>query len=138
LGRLIWDIFKLSHHCSYKALSEEKGKDETKPVDAVKYLFEQGQNGCYLVSSSKPVPSKDTDQPPHKQAAAYYKRVAKDKGDEDNFLVTMETPDADKPKRIRIEISKNGLTWRKITGVGAGVGAVISRPSQRQGETRGL
>jgi len=131
--RLIWDVFKVSHHCSYKALSDQKGTDKTEPVEDVEHLFEQGQEGCYLVSSSKPVPSEDTDQPPHKQAAAYYRSVAKDKGDEDSFLVTMETPNTNKPRQIQIEITNNGLTWKKITGIGAGVGAVISRPSQRQG-----
>jgi hypothetical protein len=133
LERLICDIFKLSHHCSYKALSNEKGTEKTKPVEDVKFLFDQGQNACYLISSSKPIPAEDTEQPPHKQAAAYYKNVAKEKGNEDNFLVTMETPNPDKPKQIQIEINRNGLTWKKISGIGVGVGAVISRPSQRQG-----
>ncbi len=135
LDRLIWDIFKISHHCSYKALSEEKGKEKTEPVEDVEYLFEQGQQSCYLISSSKPIPEKDTDQPPHKQAAAYYQEVASEKSGE--FLVTMEKPSKDKPKRIVIEITQNGLTWRKITGVGIGIGTVISRPSQRQGYTCG-
>lgn len=108
LERLIWDIFKISHHCSYKALSEEKGKEMTEPVDDVKYMFEQGQEDCYLISSSKPIPEKDTDQPPHKQAAAYYKSVAKEKGKEENFLVTMNTPTSDKPKPIVIIVDESG------------------------------
>lgn len=131
IERLIWDIFSISHHCSYKALSNEKGKDKTEPTDDVKYLFEQGQNDCYLISSSKPIPEEDTDQPPHKQAAAYYEEVAREKSGE--FLVTMEKPNEDKPKRIVIEITKNGPIWRKITGVGVGIGTVISRPSGKQG-----
>ena len=135
-NRLIWDIFKLSHHCSYKALSEEKGKDKTEPIKNVKYLFDQGQSGCYLISSSDVVPAKNTKQPPHKQAAAYYKEVASDKTGE--FLVTMETPTKEKPKEIVIEISKNGLTWKKITGVAVGAGAAMSRASARQGKAYGI
>ncbi|HUT83232.1 MAG TPA: hypothetical protein VMX95_01180 [Thermodesulfobacteriota bacterium] len=133
IDRLIWDVFSISHHCSYKALSDEKGGNKTEPVENVKYLFDQGQSGCYLISSSMPIPSEDTDQPPHKQAAAYYEGVAGEKGDKDNFLVTMETPSNDNPEPIVIEISKNGLTWKKITGIATGVAAVVSRPSQRQG-----
>lgn len=107
--RLIWDIFKISHHCSYKALSEEKGKDITEPVEDVKYLFDQGQSDCYLISSSKPIPEKDTDQPPHKQAAAYYYDVADRKSG--NFYVTMQTPTSDKPKKIVILLDESGPSF---------------------------
>ncbi|GAG24442.1 unnamed protein product, partial [marine sediment metagenome] len=31
--RLEWDIFKIPHHCSYKSLNSEKGKDETEPIE---------------------------------------------------------------------------------------------------------
>jgi len=106
--RLIWDIFRISHHCSYTALSSEKGKEKTEPIKTIKSLFEEGQMRCYLISSSDPIPSKDTDQPPHKQAAAFYKEVAKNKGDEDSFLVTMETPTTEIPKPIVISIDNNG------------------------------
>ncbi|MBC8471489.1 MAG: hypothetical protein H8D56_18665 [Planctomycetes bacterium] len=106
IERLIWDIFSISHHCSYKALSNEKGKDKTEPTDDVKYLFEQGQDDCYLISSSKKIPEEDTDLPPHKQAAAYYEDVARDKSGE--FLVTMSTPTSDKPKPIVIVVDESG------------------------------
>lgn len=133
--RLRWDIFKISHHCSYKALSEEKGKDKTEPTKNVKYLFDQGQTGCYLISSNEVIPSKNTEQPPHKQASAYYKEVANDKTGE--FLVTMETPTKENPKEIVIEIGENGLTWKKITGTAIGTAAVISRIAPRQGSIYG-
>jgi hypothetical protein len=32
----LWDVFKVPHHCSYTALSDTKGKDETVPVDEVR------------------------------------------------------------------------------------------------------
>jgi len=34
-ARLAWDIFKLSHHCSYKALSEEKGCSPSDPLGQI-------------------------------------------------------------------------------------------------------
>ena len=108
IGRLIWDVFKISHHCSYSALSDEKGKDKTEPTKNIKYLFDQGQNGCYLISSSEEIPTGDTKQPPHRQAAAYYKEIADDKAGE--FLVTMETPTKEKPEEIVIKIGSNGPT----------------------------
>jgi len=107
IERLVWDVFKISHHCSYSALSEEKGKDKTEPTKDIKYLFDLGQTGCYLISSSEVIPTKDTEQPPHKQAAAYYKEVADDKAGE--FLVTMETPTKEKPEEIVITIGSYGL-----------------------------
>jgi len=57
--RLEWDIVKLPHHCSYLTLGPERGKEKTKPVENVKWLFEtQGQRGCYIISTSKPIPEK--------------------------------------------------------------------------------
>jgi len=129
--RLIWDIFKISHHCSYKALSEEKGKEKTEPTENVQWLFEQGEEKCFIISSSKPIPSEETDLPPHKQASAYYREVASEKTGE--FLVTMEEPKETKPKPIVIEINKHGLTWAKTFGVAIGSSAVVARASGRQG-----
>ena len=114
--RLIWNIFRISHHCSYTALSPEKGKDKTEPVENVKYLFEQGQAECYLISSSNPIPSKDTDQPPHKQADAYYSEVAEDR--EGEFLVTMQEPSAENPRPIIISVEKDGPYYEKSGSMG--------------------
>lgn len=106
--RLRWNIFKLQHHCSYTGLGPEKGKDKTKPVDEVKWLFEeQSQDGCFIISTSDPIPSKDTDQPPHRQAANYYKGVLA--GRDGDFLVTMEEPSVDSPAPIIFEVGPNGL-----------------------------
>jgi len=75
--RLEWDIFKLPHHCSYRSLAPdgEKGEDKTEPVEEVKWLFEdQGRDRGIIVSTSCPIPtSGDDTQPPHRQAANYYK-----------------------------------------------------------------
>ena len=115
--RLIWDVFKISHHCSYTALSDEKGKDKTEPVENVKFLFEQGQERCYLISSSDTIPNKDTSPPPHKQAAAYYREVADDK--DGGFLVTMEEPSEDKPEAIIIVIDEDGPDREEKEGKGS-------------------
>ena len=108
--RLRWNIFKLPHHCSYTALGPDKGKEKTKPIDEVKWLYEeQSQYGCYIVSASDPIPSKDTDQPPHRQAANYHKDVMADR--DGDFLVTMEHPTPDAPEPIVVEIGPNGVTY---------------------------
>lgn len=90
--RLEWDVFKLPHHCSYLSLGPEKGAEKTKPVDEVKWLFEeQGQNAGIVVSTSKPIPPNDDDnQPPHRQAANYHREHTRDRNGE--FIVTMEHP----------------------------------------------
>ena len=73
--RLEWDICKLPHHCSYLTLGPEQGKDKTVPVKDVAWLFEnQGLRGCIIVSTSKTIPEKGTEedksnQPPHRQAS---------------------------------------------------------------------
>jgi hypothetical protein len=104
--RLVWDIFRISHHCSYTALSSEKGKEKTEPIETIKGLFEEGQIECYLISSSDPIPPEDTKQRPHKQAAAYYSEVANEK--KGKFLVTMQEPSPQNPKPIVISIDSDG------------------------------
>ena len=57
--RLLWDLMKLFHHCSYLSLGPERGTEETKAIDDVKWLFEtQGREGAIIVSPSWPFPSK--------------------------------------------------------------------------------
>lgn len=108
--RLEWDIFHISHHCSYTALSEEKGEDITEPTDELKWLFEtQGKEGCRIISPSREIPTKGTSadrdtQPPHRQAANHYKKVIDKKKGE--FKVTMEHPSTDRPEPIVLEIDK--------------------------------
>lgn len=111
-SRLEWDVFKLPHHCSYTALAPEKGEDKTKPVPQVKWLFEeQGQEHAVIVSPSLPIPSTDEDQPPHRQAAAYY-RDAADLLDGE-FKVTMEHPKESAPAPLVILIDDSGATVEK-------------------------
>ena len=101
--RLEWDVFKLAHHCSYLSLGPEKGKDKTEPEKNVKWLFEeQGQQKAIEISTSDPIPTGDTDQPPHRQAANYYRDVVAKLGG--RFLVTMEHPKESAPEPLVIII----------------------------------
>jgi hypothetical protein len=111
--RLLWDIMKLLHHCSYLALGPDRGSDETKAVLDVKWLFEsQGRRGGIIVSPSWPIPSKgskeDEDvQPPHRQAANHHRRVARQI--DGTFAVTMEQPSRANPKTFGYEITAFGV-----------------------------
>jgi len=131
--RLLWDIFKIPHHCSYTAIGWEKGEDKTQPTEDVAWLCEtQGRERHVMVSTSKPMPVKgsaeDEDvQPPHRQAGNYYKAVARDA--DGSFKVTMETPSIVKPKPIQIEITDRGARLLTISAV-AGAAIVVSAPAR--------
>ncbi|WP_338501967.1 hypothetical protein VRB50_21675 [Pseudomonas poae] len=126
--RLEWDINNIPHHCSYTALSDEKGEEKTVPSDSSKWLYEEaGQPGGLLVSTSKVIPTDDQDkQPPHRQAAAYYKDVAKKLGGE--WVVSMEHPTKTKPEPLVIEIKSTGYKVRKQTPK-----VIITTPAPRAG-----
>lgn len=111
--RMLWDLMKLFHHCSYLALGPERGVDETKAVSDVKWLFEtQGQRGGIIVSTSWPIPAKgskedDDVQPPHRQAANHHRRVTKNL--DGRFVVTMEEPSKARPKPFGYEVTAFGF-----------------------------
>jgi hypothetical protein len=111
--RLLWDLMKLFHHCSYLSLGPERGVDETKAVPDVKWLFEtQGRQGGRIVSPSWPIPlrgSKEDDdvQPPHRQAANHHRRVTATLGG--TFTVTMEEPSKAWPRPFSFEITAFGI-----------------------------
>jgi ribonuclease BN (tRNA processing enzyme) len=128
--RLEWDIAKLPHHCSYLSIGPEKGKSKTKAVEQVDWLYkEQGQSGAIAVSTSNPIPEAGTDedkddQPPHRQAAAYYKDVVADLNGQ--FVVTMEHPTPNAAKPLVIEIGRTKGTLKKSV-----LGAAYIATSQR-------
>lgn len=128
--RLAWDLFNIPHHCSYRALNEEKGKDETIPTPLVKDLLLMGKSDAYIVSCSKPIPdvkdSYEQVQPPHIQARKAYERYLKEVGGR-KFLVTMEEPNANKPEPIIFEIGSGGVTWKRSATIGAPA-ILASRP----------
>ncbi len=131
--RLLWDVFKVPHHCSYLSVGPDKGEDETKPTADVKWLCEtQGQLRSTMMSTSDPIPIKgsaeDKDvQPPHREAAAYYRRVANMK--DGAFKVTMELPSASKPKPSVIEITERGATLL-LASATVGAASIISTPAR--------
>lgn len=128
--RLEWDIMKIAHHCSYKSLGPEKGAEVTKPVPEVAQLFEKfGQHGRILVSSSDVVPTIDTNLPPHRQAANYYKGVARERDGE--FVVTMQHPKPSRPEPLVITIDGTGAEIEKIITTGST--AITTRPAPRAG-----
>lgn len=108
-NRLEWDIFKLSHHCSYRSLNEANWEENYEPTEPVKRLFEKySREGAILVSTSGPIDeNEDTNQPPHKEAAEYYESIAKTKNGQ--FIVTMEYPSKDRPDLLKLKIDDQGL-----------------------------
>lgn len=131
--RLLWDIFKIPHHCSYTAIGPEKGKNETVPTEEVKWLCEtQGQERHTMMSTSWSIPingsAEDDDvQPPHRQAAAYYKRVASLQ--DGQFKVTMDLPSASKPKPTTVEITERGARLLTVSAT-VGAASIISTPAR--------
>lgn len=127
--RLAWDIFHISHHCSYTALGSEKGKDETVPNAEVKWLFEtMGNNRSRIISPSWSISADDTIQPPHKQAAAYYRRVANLKQGE--FKVTMDHPSRSNPKPMIYIIDSVSCTRLYMKASAAASFAYEHKPSR--------
>jgi hypothetical protein len=128
--RLEWDIMKIAHHCSFRSLGPEKGTDVTEPMPEVARLFEDfGQDGGILVSSSDVISKVDTDQPPHRQAANYYKGVARKRDGE--FEVTMQHPKPTRPEPLVITIDGTGAGIEKIITTGST--AITTRPAPRAG-----
>lgn len=131
--KLLWDVFKIPHHCSYKAVGPEKGDDETIPNDEVKWLCEvQSRERHIMISTSKSTPVKDSDedkdiQPPHREAANYYKRVAA--AADGQFKVTMDLPSRHDPKPCTIEITDRGARLLTIS-ISVGAASVISTPAR--------
>jgi hypothetical protein len=118
--RLDSEIVKIPHHCSYLSIGPEKGKEKTKPIKNIAYFYEKKlQANAILVSSSDPIPNKDTDQPPHYQAAAYYRERRDAVGGE--FLVTMEHPNETEPEPIVIEIAGDKGKVKKLFSSGVAV-----------------
>ncbi len=128
--RLKWDVFNIPHHCSYLALSSDRGKNKTEAVPAVKWLLEQGSKKGLLVSCSNIIPDTNEEvQPPHREAANCYREVADSIDGE--FKVTMEHPSVRNPQPLEITIDNWGATLKK-TLIGGGP-AVISRVAPRAG-----
>ena len=133
--RLKWDLYNIPHHCSYKALSDEKGEKETIPKPLVEELLLYGQEGAYNVSSCKPIKNNSEayqqDQPPHIQAKKCYEKYLK-KNDGAKFLVTMEEPDDKKPKPLIFKVESSGITLKKKI-LASAASILTSKPAPRAG-----
>jgi hypothetical protein len=137
-GRLNWNLYNIPHHCSYLALSDDKGKKETEPKPLVEALLQQGQADAYMVSSSPPITDVSSSysevQPPHIQARKTYERYLKEVGGR-RFLVTMEEPNANKPEPLIFEVGSGGITFER-SGHLSGAPAIISSVPPRAGRWR--
>ncbi len=132
--RLEWNLYNIPHHCSYKALSDEKGEKETEPTDLIKDLLLLGKKDAYIVSCSKAIEN-DSDayeqiQPPHVQAKNAYVSYLK-KVDGRKFLVTMEEPNTKKPEPITFNVAWGGITLKQLANIGTS--AIIGSAAPRAG-----
>ena len=135
--RLNWDIYNVPHHCSYRALSDEKGEKETVPTDNIKWLLEQGNKGCIMISSSDPIEEDyDQKQPPHIQAKKCYVRYLNNNKGREPFLVTMEHPNKTKPEPITIIIDDTGVRPKKKSNI-SGPAVISSTTAPRAGKHGG-
>jgi hypothetical protein len=130
--RLHWNVYHLPHHCSYTAIGDDKGVDLTEPTEQVEWLCEtQGERNGFVISPSKPIPYKgdtadDDPQPPHRQAAEYYRsRVLASRA---NLLVTMEQPSINDPAPIVIDITRDGAVRSSSGSGGSKVAAAVIAP----------
>jgi beta-lactamase superfamily II metal-dependent hydrolase len=115
--RLQWDILHVSHHSSYTAIGPNKGEEETEPNPEVKWLIEdQSNDKCRIISPSLPIISIDTVQPPHRQAANYYKRIVNEK--KGYYYVTMEHPSTRAPEELSFEIDAFNCMSLKLKETG--------------------
>lgn len=129
--RLESDIVKIPHHSSYLSLSLDKGTTKTKPTEDIAYFYEKKLLWrATLISTSKPIPANDDDnQPPHRQAANYYRERADAQGG--TYVVTMENPKSSAPENLVIEIT--GSKARQKKSYSAGLVSAVSQSAPRAG-----
>lgn len=133
--RISWDLYNIPHHCSYLALSDQKGETETTPKPLVKELLLCGKEGAYLVSSSNPMEDTEAgrkqEQPPHIQAKKCYQKHLKEV-DGTKFVTTMEEPDSEKPEPLIFNVDSDGIT-RSGKAIASSITILTSSPAPRAG-----
>jgi hypothetical protein len=129
--RLESDIVKVPHHSSYLSLGPERGTTRTKPTQDIAYFYERKLLWhATLISTSKPIPANNDDnQPPHLQAANYYRGQADAQGG--RYVVTMENPRFSAPETLVIEIT--GSKARQKMCYSAGLISAVSQSAPRAG-----
>lgn len=134
MDRLAWDLYNIPHHCSYLALSDEKGEFETTPKPLVKEILMSGKEGAYIVSSSCPImdtkEGREQTQPPHVQAKKCYETYRKKTGGA-KFLVTMEEPNGTKPEPLEFKVDNLGLSLARAATSATAI--LTSKPAPRAG-----
>ncbi len=134
MHRLGWDLYNIPHHCSYLALSDDKGEFETVPKPLVAEILQAGKEGAYIVSSSFPIldtkDGREQTQPPHIQAKKCYETYRKKTGGA-KFLVTMEEPTGNKPEPLEFKVDTLGLSLVRAATSAAAI--ITSKPAPRAG-----
>jgi len=134
MHRLGWDLYNIPHHCSYLALSDDKGEFETVPKPLVAEILQAGKDGAYIVSSSFPIldtkEGHEQTQPPHIQAKKCYETYRKRTGGA-KFLVTMEEPNGSKPEPLEFKVDTQGLSLVRAATSAAAI--ITSKPAPRAG-----
>lgn len=131
--RLRWDLLNIPHHCSYLALSDEKGDDETEPKEKVAELLLLGNRDAYIICSSNAFDESTTEalnstQPPHLQAKRCYERYLRDVNGR-SLIVTMENESKTTPKPITIEFTSSGLS-KKSCQMTAALATAAATPAR--------
>lgn len=131
--RLRWDLLNIPHHCSYLALSDEKGNKETEPKPKVAELLLMGNEDAYMICSSNPFEvaksdALDSTQPPHLQAKRCYERYLRDVNGR-SLIVTMENESKTTPKPVIIEFTSLGLT-KKSYRIAAALATAAATPAR--------
>ena len=96
-------------------------------------MINLGNDNCYIISPSDSIPTFVTIQPPHKQAAAFYRDIVEAFGSKENFIVTMEWPTINRPRPIVIESTPNKFKLKQDPSILGGASVIISKPSPRLG-----
>jgi hypothetical protein len=132
--RLIWDIFCVPHHGSYKFFTQkehEEGREEAKDnpdADSMEIL-NRGTSGNYIVCSSRPVKEDnyDDEDPPHIEAVDHYKEKTT------NFVCLMEYPDEDSPDPLVLRLTPGGLQKKALAAAAVITGQKAIGDTQRWG-----
>lgn len=133
--RICWDLYNIPHHCSYLALSDNKGENQTTPKPKIKELLLSGKEGAYLVSSSQPMEDtqsgRDQEQPPHIQAKKCYQKHLKEI-DGAKIVTTMEEPNSKKPEPLVFNVKSDGIAIER-KGITSSISILTSSPVPRAG-----
>lgn len=103
--RLAWNVLLAPHHCSKKVMYVVEDGSEVLARDVLDAFERHAIEGAIVVSSSCPVPASNTpgQNPPHAKAKARYAEIA------DDFICTMEHPDATNPQAVVFGLTADGF-----------------------------